>query len=303
MTIADPRDIPGLMVWYSADNESNYYGNTAQITTTHDLSGNGNHGGVYNGAPRMKLTGGPGGGKWIDFTNLGSTPPGSIQLPTNLMSGITAAEMLITTRHILNDQKGFGVWGPGASDLWGFDNNLLYSGFGSTDRHSTGVSMDETWRRYRIRAKTHGSAGFTLWKDNVQGYNAGNTVAWVSAPRLGENAGGRWLYGMGLFVLYNRELTSTERADLETWAANNPNGGSVSTSVSIGMATESATARTISPVAGALTISIAQASMTASARTFTSRTPPVNPEDAEIHFDPMNYSYDFYDSDCVLTPR
>lgn len=220
-----PTDISDLMVWYSADYEATQYANGAQITTTHDLSGNGNHGGTYNGTPWMRYTGGPGGGNYIDFSNIGSTPPGSTALPTNLMSGITAAEMLITTRHILNDQRGFGVWGPGASDLWGFDNNLLYSGFGSTDRHSTGVSMDNTWRSYRIRAKTHGSAGFTLWKDNVQSYNAGNSVAWVTNPRLGENAGGRWLYGMGLFVLYSRELTTQERTDLETFAAANPNGG------------------------------------------------------------------------------
>ena len=223
MTINDPRDISGLMVWYSADYEATQYANGANITTTHDLSGNGNHGGVYNGAPWMRYTGGPSTtGKYIDCTNLGSTPPGSVQLPTNLMSGVTAAEMLITTRHIPGDIKGFGKWGTGADDFFAFVDDNIYSSFGSNNRWSTGQSMDATWRRYRIRAK---SGAWTLWKDNTQVYNsASNTVAWYSAPRIGESSN-RWLYGFGLFVLYNRELTSGERTDLETWAAANPNGG------------------------------------------------------------------------------
>lgn len=304
MTISDPRDIPGLRVWYSAQYEATQYADGAQVTTLHDISGNARDAPKTGSqAPTISYTGGPGGGKGL----LGANSRGW-SAPDSVTSGLTAATAMMTA---MSSGSSQGMWTfSSAANVahfgYGSVPRQVYDNFGSTTRKDAGgfAVVDNTWYRYRVMSK---AGGWTNWLDNVQKYTtATNTVGWAAAgaSRVGATGSGNpyFLGGMGLFVLYDHELNSTERADIEAWATANPSGGVPVASIALGMASVSSLAQSIS-VQQSWQIAMTQASMADTARRFARKVPPVNGEDVEAFLDAGTYSYDFHDSDCVLTPR
>ena len=231
MSINDPRDIPGLIVWFSAEYEDvNHYNNDDAITTLHDLSGNGNDV-VPAGAgqiPRLKTTGGPGNLQYINTLGLpAGTNPGGFAIPSALVSALTAAEALIVTRNMAGQDRSHWDFGSATSNSqMTFTDNIVYDEFATSARKTVGsvatTPGNDTWFRYRVMSK---AGGWTAWFDGTQKFTtASNTVGWATSPKLGVG-NNRNLYGFSLFVLYNRELTAGERTDLEAWAALNMEGG------------------------------------------------------------------------------
>lgn len=230
MAITDPRDIPGLVVWYSAEAETGYTDGQSMTGWT-DLSGNGNHAtgvapaGSVN--PKWKATLGPGGGPVVHLDG------GYFSLPANVIGAAgTAGTVAANLKPTLNNA---GIWKlSGSTALAHFPYGLkVYDTFGSTVQKATNASVAlNTWYRYRVSAK---AGGWQAWLNGTSVYStATNTVSWAAAPELGRSgANDGWRYPglMSTFVLYNRELTSTEGADLDAWMAAHPSGGTAAPTV------------------------------------------------------------------------
>jgi hypothetical protein len=229
VTINDPRDIPNLIAWYSADYEATQYANGDIITTLHDLSGNGHNLSRQPAAsqPHLRTTGGPGNGAYIDTLNPpGFSLPGGFAFPNSAVTALTAAERLVITRNRAGEERGFEVMGSGTQSFMTFTDNVVYDSFGTTVRKTVGsvatTPGNDTWFRYRSMSK---AGGWTAWFNGTQKFTtASNTVAWAASPTIAVTTS-RNLHGFSLYILYGRELTAGERTDLETWAAANMNGG------------------------------------------------------------------------------
>lgn len=241
MTINDPRDISGLVAWYSADYEDTFYNDGDQITTLHDLSGNGNDAtGAQRSVglkPRWRSSGGSSGGPRFSFPNgnNNTTTGGWFTLP-NLLSGATAGEIMATIKADAA-VTSCGLWafgaGTGANDQSHYPfSGTVYENFGlaTTQRKSFVPSMAITsWRRYNVWTS---AADFTARLNETNQVTTGTSVTptWTSTPRIGvgrRNSGDDMCFNgdMGVILIYNRKLTSGERADLVTWVTANPSGG------------------------------------------------------------------------------
>lgn len=227
MAITDPRDIPGLQGWYSAEAETSY-ADGAEMTQWTDLSGLGNHlpavAGSAGAKPLWQATTGSGGGPAVRFqsTHRG-TDGGYFTFPSGYMGAATAGELLA---QIKSDGVDCSQW------LIGTSGNSTHYPFGSAIYESFGLASGfynytptmaiTTWRRYNVRAATN---DFSAHLDGTsQATKASGTVAWGTVSKLGRNAYGMAGH-MSCVVLYGRVLTTAERSDLEAWMTANPSGG------------------------------------------------------------------------------
>lgn len=212
----DPRSIPGLVAWYSAEAETGYADGAAMTQWT-DRSGNGNHAVAGATAPVWRAALGPAGGPTIEFEG------GWFTLPSGIMSGATIGEVATIARARVDNQ---GWWSFGSSDVPHFPyGGVLYDSFGSTSRPAIEPVSLDTWYRYQNLSKAGGRGA---WLNGVQVDSAvTNSVSFPAAPELGRS-NGAWIFRgrMPVFALYkNYEQTTTERADLHAWMVSNPSGG------------------------------------------------------------------------------
>jgi hypothetical protein len=240
VAINDPRDISGLVVWYSAEAETGY-SDGAQMTQWTDLSGNANHATV-NGTtkPVWQATTGSGGGPSVRFGGAGW-----FTLP-NVFSGATSGEMLMMVKsdNTNRDSWVFGAYtGSYASCHYPYDG-LVYERFGMTGSSSSSDRMTFTpslsvtaWRRYNAWAANN---DFAVRMDATsQATDSSNAVGFPTTPAIGVTAisgalrtTSPWQGNAAAVVLYNRKLTTTERSDLDAWLAANPSGGTANNNVS-----------------------------------------------------------------------
>lgn len=216
MAIVDPRDISGLVAWYSAEAEAGYTNGQAMTGWT-DQSGNGNHAVAGTTAPVWRSTLGSTSGPTVEFETAW------FNLPSGVMTSATAGEVATFARARV-DPQGWWNFGTNGDPSHFPYSGSLYDSFGSTGRPSTGAVSLDTWYRYQVMSK---AGTWTAWRNGTQVYTTGtNTVAWPTVPAIGwSNASWQWRGRMSVFVLYNRELTTTERSDLDAWIAANPSGG------------------------------------------------------------------------------
>lgn len=230
MAINDPRDISGLVLWLSADAVTGLSDNT-QMTSWSDLSGVGNNAtaiGVTK--PKWRSSAGTTGGPAVEFLN-----DGYFTLP-NLLSGATAGEMMMSVRH---NTGNTGSWAFGAGT--GNDDEAhypyagaVYESFGlaTGQRKNFTPSMAiSSWRRYDVWVAANDFSASLDETSQVTSSTA--TVAWTSTPAIGagrkdSNIDMRFSGWISCFLVYSRKLTTTERADLATWLAANPSGGTAS---------------------------------------------------------------------------
>jgi hypothetical protein len=238
MPISDPRDISGLVLWYSAEAETGY-SNGASMTGWTDQSGNGNHATAQGTlAPQWESASGSGGGAAVKFRGThGSTSAtwGYFSLPASVMGSASAGEIHAS---IKSDGQNCSLWGLGltagtsAASHYPFDS-AIYEGFGTNSRKTVGfpeVAITD-WRRYNVWS----AAGD--WSARIDAFvefsTSSNTVLWDAAPVIGHGKRngalstnvGSFQGRIGAVVLYNRKLTTTERNDLDAWLAANPSGG------------------------------------------------------------------------------
>jgi hypothetical protein len=239
--IADPRDIAGLVAWYSAEAETGYADGDVMTGLT-DLSGNGNHA-VAAGtlAPQWQAATGPGGSPAVRFRGThGSTSAtwGYFTLPASIMGSAAAGEVMATLK---SDFLDCSLWGLGltagtaAASHYPFSSNI-YEAFGTTARKTVAhdslhPQVISSWRRYNVWSAAN---DYGIRLDAVSQFtSAANSVLWDAAPVIGhgKRSGalstntGSFKGHMSAFVLYNRKLTTTERDDLDAWLAANPGGG------------------------------------------------------------------------------
>lgn len=221
MTINDPRDIPDLLVWYSADYEATQYADGATVTVLHDLSGNGNDSTGVVGTPKLRATAGPSGGPAVEFDG-----PYRYTLPHTL-SGKTSAEVHSTTKSGSANAGPyhFGTFAEGGS-LYPYVDGLTYLDFASTTRQNsidTAAKPITSWRRVNMWSAA-GDWAFLLDETSIR-TSPSNTVGFTSSPLIGQSGALTGLLYHGGIVLFGRKLNSTERADLVTWLTANPSGG------------------------------------------------------------------------------
>lgn len=223
-----PPVTAGLVYWGSSQYETGYADNDG-ITTWTDLSGFSNHAVYHPGSgvtPRWRSSLGPGGGACIEYPNTGHDLG-------NIMKGAIAGEVFATvlstnTPGTAHGGLGFGT--SGNSSHYPFEDSLVYSDFGSTTR-KTGISVGsgavdiESWHRLNIWSADND------WcmriNESVVHSTGTNTVSWLTAPTIGSYGGGpsgQTLYYGGILV-YNRKLTTSERASVAAWQTSNMNGG------------------------------------------------------------------------------
>lgn len=235
MSINDPRDIPGLVVWYSADYEATQYADAAELTVLHDLSGNGNDtdavaAGVAS-RPVMDYNDGPSGGPSLNTvaTGRGWSMPNIFDIGGG--SPATAIETYCTI-NALGDTRGpfhTGTYNSGVGEqYYPFSDGNIYSDFGIQNRpgFAPGVAITNTWRRINVWSAP---ADFDFRIDDVSRHaNSGYTVGINADPWVGNyinNGGNPAGTRFGVILFFNRKLTTGERTDLIAWVIANPSGG------------------------------------------------------------------------------
>lgn len=238
MPIADPRDIPGLVAWYSADQAATVYANDVEVATWTDLSGSGNHatgttsGGGAPVRPRMKTVEGAAGGPAVDFTV--TSAGGFFTLP-NVFAGASAGEIMLSVKSDAGSLNG--LWTMGAFS-GGDDGNyyphlgIIYNSFGlpSGNRQAFTPSVALTsWRR--LNSWSAPSDWATLIDEVSQATYAGaGSSSFPTAPLLGRSSASGTMVDtfdgqVGCVLIYSRKLTAGERSDLSAWLTANPSGG------------------------------------------------------------------------------
>lgn len=223
MAITDPRDIPDLVLWLSAEAVTGKAdGATLSASDVQDLSGNGNHPVSVTGTPVWIATGGEASGPAFQFDG------GDYFTFGNIMSGATSGEAFIRYRGRGTGNRGHWNWGTDSAVNHYPYSSSVYDDFGVNTRRTfvpAGVTY-ENWHTYNVwSAPSDWSAQFD--GSTKRAYSDTTPVAWPTAP----NIGSVWTTGSGVeiggFALYSRKLTTTERADLEAFFLANPNGGTV----------------------------------------------------------------------------
>lgn len=229
--IADPRDIPDLRLWLSAEAEP-----VGAVTTWHDLSGHDHHASNVFGAGGGVTPGistGPGGS--MSFNDNGAYAfPLAVVKPGGV--GLAAAELFLSCA---STDFGGVIWAGGVgverSHHPYFDNNF-YEAFGSANRpgFSPGIAMG-TPHRMHIRAT---AGAWSVRINESPRYSDSNPggVQWPADTAqclIGTGGGPGSTYGfngsIGCVLIYGRELTPTERAQVDEWLAANMHGGTPAT--------------------------------------------------------------------------
>ena len=234
MAINDPRDISGLVAWYSPQYEAANYTDGQEMTTITDLSGNANHGTcatVDTAKPLWKSTGGPSGGAQRFRFEAG----GYFTLPSGVMGSASAGEIMYMIKGDYTGNttvQGFHHFGTStSSNHWPYQSDW-YDDFGSTVRKDLVYShpTETSWRRITTWSASN---DWSMYADGTEVHTyTTNTVGWKTVPSIGNSGvppsstSNQTFEGdYGAIVLYNKKLSTTERDDLVTWMAANPSGG------------------------------------------------------------------------------
>jgi hypothetical protein len=223
-----PTDLPNLKVWWRADDGIALSG--SDITSIADLSGNANHG--TPGANKATLVTGVTGS--LPAMRWGSATSRPYTLPTNCMSGVTAASIYLALNitndpSFLGDQGGLMDWSTqdGNSSHFPFTDSVVYDGFGSLTRFTTGnptLSL-AAWRRIIIKAE---ASGYQMWIDGTSHFS--NTTAcgsnWIATPQVGQSKGAtiRFVGDLLEMIVYADVKNSTDRGLLDTYLADRISG-------------------------------------------------------------------------------
>lgn len=229
MPINDPRDIPGLRLWLSATATPE-----GSVDTWLDLSGMSHHAVNVYGAGGGVTPAGNSHTNGMTFADNSAYafPLNTVKPDGASQPGLAAAELFLSCA---STDFGGVIWCGGNSVEYShhpyFDQNF-YEAFGSANRpgFAPGISAG-AWHRMHIRATD------TQWQariNEVSRFSGGNAggVQWPSdsnACLIGTGGGPGSTYGfngyIGCVLIYGRELTAPERADVDTWLAANMLGG------------------------------------------------------------------------------
>lgn len=231
MPINDPRDISGLVAWYSADHQATLQAPGVLVSSWADLSdaghparlpGSGDVVGTYTGPPILESATGAAGGPALLFTDRGG-----LVLPFSF-TGSAPGEVFATMRSDLTYSTWSSPWKFGntadASHHPGTNDLTIYEQFGWSGRTSFNASGLDAWHRYNVAA---GGTALRAWINGALAKTQAIAApAWAPYFVLGGSPPQRPYAGrMGMVLIYDRVLTDPERADVNTWMAAHPSGG------------------------------------------------------------------------------
>jgi hypothetical protein len=192
-----PGGISGLKAWYDASALA--LSNNDPVNTWADCSGNGiNATGVTVATkPIYKATGGPDSKPCVLIVDDTGTPIGGYFSLPNSFGSLTSAHGFALVKKILGSDDGpppIADFGSDLSgDLYAFNDNRIFSAFGSTTRMSLGTSWTSSFTITNwILLEFRTAAG--AWSCRMNGTEifstATNTVGWSSAPFIGRRSAG-----------------------------------------------------------------------------------------------------------------
>lgn len=158
-----------------------------------------------------------------------------LDLPTGYLTGLTVAEVFLVCKILVDpptDANKAGIWtmgtdGSDQNDVYPWTDGIVYMNFGSTARKTTNdpttalttahvldiLTKSAEWTR-RINNASSGNDFFTTGT---------NTVGWHASPKIGRSQQGASSTAFNgfyrAFLLYDRELDSTERTDTYNFCA------------------------------------------------------------------------------------
>lgn len=219
----DPLGIPDLQLWIDASQETGF-SNGDQVSTAQDWSGNNRDAtGVVNNIllPTYRASDGPNGTPAFRCQNNATTQGGAFDLPAGFLSGTAGHHFSVVKLDVIppNDPRAgppLGDWGTAPQEnLYPNDGDgIIYSKFGSTVRHGTGVPPAGVLTSWHVYEERSAANDWSNWFNGVMLFQTfTNTVAWGGAPKMGRGTvgGTSILYGMiAEVIFYNRALTSGE---------------------------------------------------------------------------------------------
>ena len=231
MAITSPADIPGLVLWLSAGQETAFADGAQMNTQWTDRSGKGFHATAgKSGANYMvwHATGGPNNGPYIQ-----SNSSGYFTLPSlaTMRPAATGGEVVAS------------IMGPATGDDWamwdwgnqnqGFPNTgQVHEDFGKDSLHPrmgfTQYAEIRSWHRYGVWNNTSYDMGIHVNGTTRATQGDYNPTFTYASPHIGYvplNGQTAQTIRYAAVVMYNHKLTATQRADLDTWLAANPSGG------------------------------------------------------------------------------
>lgn len=259
MSITDPTGITGLRLWVSAEAIAGSPSDGSQISQWDDLSGNANHltgvAGSGGAKPLYRTTAGGAGGPAVEFQSGSADAVGGyFTIPSGAVSGLTAA----TAWAIVKSAQGrTTLWklGDSGNSHYPFDNIIYENSFNNAGAGTlTGAfSTLDDWHRYSVTASATQMTGYLDGTQIDSPFS--RTFAVPTSPKLGGGPAYNFAGHVTAFCIFDHDLTSGERSDLETWGAANPSGGTAGagpTTINGGFASEADSALTGSITRGVL---------------------------------------------------
>lgn len=192
--------------------------NGSNTASWNDLSGNGIHATQSNASLQppwstSAINGQPG----VLVTNATSQV---LSLP-NAFQSLTSAEIFVVCRNA-NIGVGIDHFGTGPGNWYPFDSTpTIYDDFGSnTRRNFTGPSV-ATMEAPHLRNIISTPSEWTYFINGTQIFTtATNTVAWGTTPVICNGAASNSYSGpICAYALFPRKLSTSERAQMKSWAA------------------------------------------------------------------------------------
>lgn len=221
-----PGGVTGVQLWIDASQETGF-SNGDEVSIAQDWSGNNRDAtGVVNNIllPTYRASDGPNGTPAFRCQNNATTQGGAFNLP-DFLTGSAGQHFSVVKLDIIppNDPRAgppLGDWGTAPQEnLYPNDGDgIIYSKFGSTVRHGTGVPPAGVLTSWHVYEERSAANDWSNWFNGVMLFQTfTNTVAWGGAPKMGRGTvgGTSTLYGMiAEVIFYNRILTGGEVADI-----------------------------------------------------------------------------------------
>lgn len=230
-TTFSPVDVPGMLIWYSSDYPT--YPGITHVDGWQDLSGNNFHATAVDytggGFPQWYPTGGPLGDGRVSFHT------GYFNVPAAAFTGLTAAECWFIVKADAEKTLASFHQMTNTGLLQHYNDNLYHwqEQWGASQRRDLGIIGASAWHY------------INMWSaPDDWGVNLGSDLLYSSAGEgVGNNnvgfgvSGGLYQLGLGYvvagpfpgsiaaFLMWDRKLTSTERAQVEAYLTANPSGG------------------------------------------------------------------------------
>jgi hypothetical protein len=138
----------------------------------------------------------------------------------DVLTGLTAAEVFLVHKPTGTTVQG-GIWDMGGAAVTTyipFTDGKVYDGFGSTTR-ATGTTPPKTLANFSIHNVSTAAGSWTARQDGTVFVTQGtNTVAWPTAPMLGQNHALNFYPGdIAEFIVYSTVLSSGDRAVVHSY--------------------------------------------------------------------------------------